>query len=114
MTFTNALLTTVFSSLRECQTNNTDCIRFPERALPKKKRQLKEQILCFLNRMGLVSLGELKPEVIGARLATVLEHSSAYDEAYASLADDSSRRLLVELVALRVLGQRRVKLSTNN
>src|SRR5579862_9095169 len=112
MSFTDDLLASVFSSIRKFHTNNTDCIRFPEQGWRKKKRQLSEQVLCLLSRLGLVSLGELRPEGIGERLATVLANASAYDQAYTSLADDSSRRILVELVALRVLGPRRIKLST--
>lgn len=47
------------------------------------------------------------------RLDAILEDAESWEAVYAALGDDASRRLLVWLLAYRVLGRRHVRLPTN-
>jgi FkbM family methyltransferase len=73
----------------------------------------------LLNAMGLTTTGAAKQKVgtckeeIAKAIAFIAPHISNLEWLYAHLADEESRQTLVEVVAYRALGHRKIKLPTN-
>ena len=61
-------------------------------------------------RMGFTH-GHFDPDVAGRRLAEVAKHSEGLEETYARLSDEHSRRAMLDMLKLRVLGPYHAKLA---
>jgi FkbM family methyltransferase len=112
--FAPALTGRVLSALGEFQSNNWDFLRFPEeKGVARLKRQAKESVLRQINRLGFIKIDEVKLDQIASKLGSVLAQAQEYDEIYRSFGDERSRQVMVDVVAYRILGPRRIKLVTN-
>jgi FkbM family methyltransferase len=91
---------------------NIDRLRFP--GSYGRKWALKEWMLTLAERANFVYVNQWSRGHIEKSLSRVLDDADRFDWLYRNLADENSRRLLLQLLAFRILGSRRVKLPTNN
>ena len=108
-TFTERLLTTLLASQLIEQTNNHDPFRFGRQQRPSLAESVKRRILQVIRKAGFIRISRLKGVDRGA-LAQWAPLFSDLDWLYATLADDESRNLLVQLVAYRLMGPTAVRL----
>ncbi len=100
--FSRQLLQRLCRAQAEFHRDNHDVLRFGRQPL---SRRVKETLRAKLGVVG--------PERLAKRMKTLEPHLDGLEHTWELLADDDSRRLLVELIAYRLLGFRHVKLATN-
>ena len=108
-TFQKAFIKTLIEGCASNQTRNTDWRRLGHGLGKRLKIRIADLYSSLLHRSGLVQC-DYRP----AALAFILEHFEQFENSYRLLADDSSRALLVKLLAFKVLGPRHVKLPRNS
>lgn len=102
--------------LRDCaasQPDNTDFLRFAVSSRERVRRWAKDRTLKFAGQFGFARR-QYDVGQAAAALAYVVANIGGFEELHGSLADDTSKQSLIELLAFRILGQGHVKLSTNN
>ncbi len=109
--FQRRLLEGLLRDSQTWQTRNTDPLRYPAGPMRRLARSAREQGLRLLGRLGL-SRRRFPPR--SSWWGWLLEHLEDYEETFERLADEHSRRTLVDVLKLRVLGRRHVKLASNN
>ena len=93
--------------VRHCynfEPGNVDRLRFPESYGRAWTRALKEWMLTFAERANFVHFRQRSLGHIEKSLSRVLDETDGFDWLYRNLADEKSRRLLLQLLAFRVLG----------
>lgn len=93
-------------------TGNTDDWRYSELAAERGKRQWREALLSFADRLGW-HRRRFNPRHVERELTAILPHVEGFTRSFARWADDASRELMLELLWYRVLGPGHVKLSIN-
>lgn len=91
--------------------DNIDLARFPELRYPPLRARIRDLVDTTLHRLKLARRGAAGRSQ--HRLVEVLERFTGLEALDATLADDRSRQILVELLAYRVLGAKHVRLSRN-
>ena len=108
-TFTERLITTLIASQWCEQTNNHDPFRFGRQQPPSLAESMKRLIIQVFGKIGFIRRSRLK-KIDRRALAQWAPHFSELDWLYATLADDESRSLLVQLIAYRLMGPKAVRL----
>ncbi|MGB8644434.1 MAG: FkbM family methyltransferase [Anaerolineae bacterium] len=100
----------------QVQENNRDGMRFPVKGatLTRLRNRVREGIFSLAARQKLIYADAGQWPRMTERLTFILERAEAFQEFYATLADDPSRAIMVKVLAFQGLGSRRVKLPTNN
>src|SRR4030095_188164 len=90
--------------------NNRDVIRYEFNWRGRVRRWSEERLYTLLARFGFTRRhGD--PAVAKAWLEFILDNLAAFESLYGLLADQASRDRLVEVLLLRILGGRHVRLS---
>lgn len=89
---------------------NTDFWREGASLTRRTKRFLKDRILAFLRQRGFVRVLPDDITAASSKLSWVMAHAPSLDHVYALLADDHSRKILLDLMRYRILGSERVRL----
>ncbi len=116
-TFHRLLTRRIASDLTQYRSNNTDLLRFPPAmaSLPARLGQSAKDVLDgLLARFDYVRDNVYHRAAIESRLAEVEAHFDGLEWLHERLADDVSRRTLVEVMAFRILGSRHTRLSRHN
>lgn len=103
----------VVSSIGNNHTDNHDLQRFGPESPGSLASVLKRKASSSLSRKGLIGRGETG-FAIGMATQLVDGHIEGLKWLYNNLADSESRQTLVDVLAYRALGERKVKLHTNN
>jgi FkbM family methyltransferase len=111
--FLSSLLRKVITDSYKIEINNTDYVRYPMSSWKRLQRRLKDQLLYVAGKRNFIYRSEGSSEQYGEKMRLIISQADKLGDLYDSLQDDASRQLLVELLSYRVLGQQRVKLSTN-
>src|SRR5438477_2413410 len=90
--------------------NNRDVIRYEFDWRGRVRWWSEERLYTLLSRFGLTRRHD-DPRVAKAWLEFILDNLAAFESLYALLADQASRDRLVEVLLLRILGGRHVRLS---
>jgi FkbM family methyltransferase len=110
--FTDRLTDGLTNARSRIVLGNYDRLRHPISLPARIRRKLSDSILYMLYSVGFVQK-HLHSE-IDTQVDSILRNKADWQKAYELLADDYSRRLLVDVVLFRLLGPRHVKLATNN
>lgn len=96
-------------------TDNFDVRRFGhlKKAPASLQQRIKRQISALLRTAGLVKMWEVRNQ-LSAALSFIAPHIEHFEWLYQKLADKESKQILVQVLAYRALGHRRVKLPLNN
>jgi FkbM family methyltransferase len=108
--FMQAFSTELVRHLYKVQTDNTDFIRFAalySGPWKKIKHKFREKVVRVAEDRSYINMNR-------PFLDFVFSQNEGLEETYKMLQDEQSRRLMVMLLAFRVLGNRRVKLPTND
>jgi FkbM family methyltransferase len=97
----------------EHQIKNTDYLRFNMRFLDRVKRHLEDIGFLLLKKLGLVHC-HFDMEKAKASLLAYTHNMDKLEYVYSLLRDDYSKNLFVELLKLRTLNTRHVRLPVNN
>lgn len=114
--FTYALVKKLVDDCYKVQVNNTDFLRFPELKLNKiksLKMSLRDKFTLFA-REKKVYVDENFLNEATEHLTFIISHTQEFANFYELLSDESSRQLMISLLAFRVIGNKRVKLPLNN
>ena len=105
----------VFSSLDNDFVDNWDEFRYGGPDPAETQSIIKKNILNFLKLFGLSSVGACKQKILMCESATRFfnVHIDNLEWLYSNLADEESLRTLVDVIAYRALGHRKVKLAVN-
>jgi len=115
--FLQVYLKRILSSTDNDFVDNYDSDRFGPEVLEKKS--IKQRISRLLEKAGIVTTGARALAVNQAKrticsgLEFVEPHLADLDWLYSNLADEESRQALVDVLAFRALGYRKIKLPTN-
>ena len=111
--FLKKLLYKIFHDCYEFQECNTDFCRFQASMRDQITRQLKDRFYLFLASKGCVRR-HFSIEKASDYLAYILTNADEFENFYQSLSDDYSCRLLIDLLAYKVLGPQHVRLPINS
>ena len=113
-TFVSAYIQKVVSNLGSYHTDNYDAHRFgPESKYIPLGFHFARQILCALSKLGFIRESTARRNLIAAfdPIAPYLQNLQTLFE---NLSGEKSRQTLIEVVAYRTLGYRKIKLAVNN
>jgi len=115
--FQSQLMRRIATDLSQHRSGNIDPLRFPP-ALASLKSRLQqhaaETLDGLLARFDYVRDNAYQRASIESRLTEVELHLDGLEWLHERLADDASRRTLVEVIAYRILGSRHTRLSRND
>ena len=100
------------NSLGVQQHQNYDDTRFGKKRVESFDKKLFTILAFFLSKLGLTTINYAKSDVRNG-LNFVSQSLDGLEWLYAHLADQESRKTLVDVVAYRALGYRKIKLSMN-
>lgn len=105
----------VISSLDNDFVDNWDEFRYGGADPFENQSIIKRNILNFLKLFGLSSVGACKQKILMCESATrfINDHIDNLEWLYAHLGDEESRQTLVDVIAYRALGHRKIKLAIN-
>ncbi len=107
--FGGELLQRVSADAASMQTRNIDVLRYP-RSRRQRAAELIDRLLAVLRLRRSTKLHPSTQE----HIASLQEHWEGLEWLYERLADEQSRKTLIEVLSYRVLGNRHTRLSTNN
>jgi len=112
-TFVSAYIQKVVSNLGSYHTDNYDAHRFGPESRYTFGISFARQILCGLSKLGFIRESTARRNLIAAfdPIAPYLQNLQTLFE---NLSDEKSRQTLIEVVAYRTLGYRKIKLAVNN
>jgi FkbM family methyltransferase len=119
-TFLESYSQKVFDSLDNDFDDNWDEFRFGVPDPYSQHSRSKSTPHEFLNAVGLTTLGAARLKVgvrereMSKAISFIAPHISNLEWLFLKLADDQSQQTLVEVIAYRALGHRKIKLSVNN
>jgi FkbM family methyltransferase len=111
--FRSKLFEEIFRDCYEFQENNTDFVAFRIAGVEKLKRRLKDKLLGVMSSAGFVRR-RYDPETLSQVLLATVDRLEGLERTYHRLQDDHSRQILRDVLRLRLLGRRHVKLPINN
>ena len=115
--FLPSLLFEIFSNLSQVQLRNIDFWRYPElepKGLARVKAWGKDQCLATANRLLLSHMAHFPKGHATSTLLGILNRLPDYERTHDLFDTDYSRRVMIKLLAFRVLSNRYMKLPQNN
>lgn len=112
--FWPALTSKLLADCYRAEQDNFDFVRFPVDKKRKITHWVKERIFSLAGRYHWTYASGFVKGRAAKELDVLIDRAEDFAGIYETLADESSRRRLIELLAYRVLGRHRVKLSSNN
>ena len=116
-TFSRSLTHRITADLMRYRSGNTDLLRFPPAMASltaRLGRRAAEALDGWLARLGYVRDNAYHRATIESRLDEIEAHLDGLEWLHERLADEASRRTLVEVMAFRILGSRHTRLSRHN
>jgi FkbM family methyltransferase len=112
-TFVSSYIQKVVSNLGSYHTDNYDAHRFGPESRYTFGISFARQLLCALSKLGFIQESTARRNLIAAfnPIAPYLQNLQTLFE---NLSDEKSRQTLIEVVAYRTLGYRKIKLAVNN
>jgi len=110
--FEEMLISEIFASLGNHYANNYDSWRTARKR--SLKRSLKTGLKALLPRMSAGRIACLRQESYQEALRRLSPYLPGIRDLYELLGDQESRRLLVKLIAYKLLGEEKVKLPLNS
>jgi FkbM family methyltransferase len=112
--FTTALMKELSKNAYNYYVYNRDYDRFGRPSTTKSVKLFLEMILVFILKSLRLTVSKKRYRTDLKRIEEIEVYFGGLNNLYAQLNDENSKRTLVELVAYRILGRHRVKLSLNN
>jgi FkbM family methyltransferase len=109
--FAVALLEEIVQGVYTQETHNTDVDRFGP---PTLSARIKDELKSLLFRQGLFVSNPSTSEVYKNNVSALSGRLEGFESFYHSLANQTSRELLVKLIAFRILGKDRLRLPLNS
>lgn len=114
--FTNKLKNKLLTGISSYQISNTDKLRYCQKKdlVTMAKDKIIEMCSYLLNKLNFVRINNFQLNTMNFAFANLIENIDGLSWLYERLSDEKSRETLVEVIAFRILGNRHIRLSTNN
>lgn len=114
--FTNKLKNKLLTGISSYQISNTDKLRYCQKKdlVAMAKDKIIEMCSYLLNKLNFVRINNFQLNTMNFAFANLIENIDGLSWLYERLSDEKSRETLVEVIAFRILGNRHIRLSTNN